>query len=738
MSKIIHFDWVLGFSDNAEVSPERYFPAHVPGAVQKDVAADMKLKPFYVGTEFKKLKFCEDKFWHYKTELSFVTETNEIALLHFDGIDYSCSVYINGEYIASHTGMFSQFEIDVTNYSGKKNTLEVVILPVPKCIKNDTRDEARESCKSDACYGWDWHPRLISSGLWGDAFLEIGDGHRFKEAEIKYRLDDLCNNALIRFSGIANGDRISVTLSGNGKAYGAFDFPVLSDNTFSCSVNLDDIGLWYPTGYGEQPVYTFKALLYDNTGHHCDTYIRKIGFRRSKLVMNEGSWNKPDTFPKSRSDAPAQLEINGIKVFAKGSNWVNAEVFPSDMSEEKYRELLTLVKNANMNILRVWGGGFVNKESFFDLCDEMGIMVWQEFPLACNEYPDKDSYLDILEQEATAIVKRLRTHPCVVLWCGGNELFNNWSGMTDQHHALRLLNSICYKEDRFTPFIATSPLMGMSHGHYTSFDKSENKETIEMFRNAQSTAYTEFGTPSLASEKVLRMFASEDDLKSFNAQNDVWREHHAFNAWLDGSWTDLDAVMHFYGDYGDIHDIIKKTQAIQSMNYKACFEEMRRQAPHCAMAINWCLNEPWPTAANNSIISWGNEPKPAYYAIKDALRPTLASLETSKLLFHACEVFRGRVWILNDSPACLTSGRVDVFLTFGEKTHCCGNFFFEGCNARKNIEIGAVSFKIPDNFSGEISVKLTVDGHPEYSSEYLFPCKNLLDVKKSKAQILNF
>ena len=141
-----------------------------------------------------------------------------------------------------------------------------------------------------------------------------------------------------------------------------------------------------------------------------------------------------------------------------------------------------LVRDAHMNILRIWGGGFVNKESFFELCDELGIMVWQEFPLACNEYPDEEHYLSVLKKEATSIVRRLRTHPCAILYCGGNELFNNWSLMTDQHHALRLLNAVCYEEDRCTPFIATSPLNGMGHGSYLNYDETIDEEAAHPLR----------------------------------------------------------------------------------------------------------------------------------------------------------------------------------------------------------------------------------------------------------------
>lgn len=161
-------------------------------------------------------------------------------------------------------------------------------------------------------------------------------------------------------------------------------------------------------------------------------------------------------FPKSRSNPPITLEINGRRIFCKGTNWVNPDIFPGRLTAETYRKLLELAREANMNMLRVWGGGIVNKESFFELCDEMGLMVWQEFSLACNLYPDTPEYLKVLDQESRSINMRLRKHPSVVLWSGGNELFNSWSGMTDQSLPLRMLNANCYEFNPEIPFLMTS------------------------------------------------------------------------------------------------------------------------------------------------------------------------------------------------------------------------------------------------------------------------------------------
>ena len=160
---------------------------------------------------------------------------------------------------------------------------------------------------------------------------------------------------------------------------------------------------------GSPYLYTSTLQLTDQTGKVLQTTTSKTGFRRVRLVMNEGAWDEPAGFPKTRSVPPMQMEINGRKIFCKGTNWVNPEIFPGIITRERYNELLDLAMEANFNILRVWGGGIVNKEAFFELCDEKGILVWQEFPLACNNYEGTPHYLKILEQESRSIIKRLKS-----------------------------------------------------------------------------------------------------------------------------------------------------------------------------------------------------------------------------------------------------------------------------------------------------------------------------------------
>lgn len=719
----VYLNWQLGCSAERDVHPAEFFPAVVPGAAQADYARAKGWPDMNYGVNCKAYKQLEDMWWLYTAPLDFTLAEGQIATMVFTAIDYAYEIRVGGQILHRGEGMFSPIRLDVTPFAGKRETLEVLIYPAPKCDDSDCRDQARKSAKACASYGWDWHPRLISAGLWDEAYLEMQDNHGIAALDASYRLrDDLsaCDiDVTVALHGI--GDVAVQLLDGDAVVAEAQAAAASGEQNFRLSVA--EPKLWYPVGYGDQHRYTLRACTLRD-GAAVEQVTRTIGFRRSRMVMNDGAWDEPSQFPKSRSDAPATLEINGRRIFAKGSNWVNARIFPGEMTADHYRTLLTQVRDANMNILRIWGGGPVNKECFFDICDELGIMVWQEFPLACNEYPDEDGYLSVLKQDATAIVKRLRTHPSLVLWCGGNELFNAWSGMTEQHHALRLLDTLCYEHDRFTPFIMTSPLNGMGHGHYLNYDETTGREFITDLVHSQNTAYTEFGAPGMADIDYLRKIMSEEDLNDCRAENEVWLTHHGFKAWFPETWVRKAEANYYFGGFDGMEDLCGKTRFIQAMGYRSLFEEMRKQWPHCSMALNWCFNEPWPTVANNSLLSWPDVPKPAYYAVQKALRPQIASLRVEKHLWWDGETFRAEVWMLNDAVEALPAGRVTVSCALGDGEYTrWGTLDFSTLSAQTNRCCGELILPLPVGFAGKIRVRLAVEGHGEMDSEYTYLCR---------------
>jgi len=484
-------------------------------------------------------------------------------------------------------------------------------------------------------------------------------------------------------------------------------------------------------------MYTARVVVYGKDGVVNDLRDVRTGFRVSKLVMHDGAWDHPDKMPKGRSDSPALMWINGREIFCKGSNWIPPDIFYGTVGEDKYRKLLTLAKDANFNMIRVWGGGNVNKDVFYDICDELGLMVWQEFPLACNNYPDEDAYLKVLDAESVSIIKRIKKHPCLVLWCGGNELFNKWSGMTEQSFALRILNRNCYELDRFTPFISTSPLDGMAHGSYVFYDMETGEDIIELINRSDNTAYPEFACPSLAREEILAEIIPENERDSY-FESDSWVSHHAFDAFTPTAWAMPEVIEHYFGKSDSLSLMIEHSRLLQAEGLKAIYEEARRKQPKTSMALNWCLDESWPVAAGTSIIDWKLEPKPAYYSVKQSLRTVLLSLRFKKFMWSPDENIEAEVWLINDSSEDIDPGEIRV--SIGQ----IGTVLLYRSLAERSgkklpaVRIGTIGIGAGEFGEGIVLVKVTSDKHPEINSEYkvmIASVKIPKKMRKSKANL---
>ncbi len=728
MHRRLQLDWSVGYCTDPGTAAEKRVPAMVPGAVQLDWARAEGWGDYNYADNYKNYAWMEDVCWSYVAKLRFPElKADERLIFVCGGVDYRFLVKLRGEIIHEQEGMFTPFEIDLTQRAANGDELEILIFPAPKRKGAPRgRKEADQSCKPAVSYGWDWHPRLVPLGIWDDTYLEIRPACHIKDCEVLYSLDENLQQALVT---------ADIALSGKGEAKIQWEFYDRNENPvfrrdYPCEycgdnnvIHMEEVvkkpRLWWPNGQGEPVLYRSVIRLVDNNGNLLDQKVSRVGFRRVRLVMHPGAWDYPEESPKTRSRPPITLEINGRQIFCKGSNWVNPEIFPGIITEETYRPLIELAREANMNIFRCWGGAIVNKDAFFDLCDEMGIMVWQEFPLSCNNYVGTPEYLKILDQESRSIIRRLRSHACVVIWCGGNELFNSWSGMTDQSPALRLLNRNCYDMDPERPFLMTSPLMGMGHGYYR-FRYPDGRDVFQAMPREGFTAYTEFGVPSPSDAEYLKNFIPEEELFP-PRPGTSWEEHHAFNAWESPDWLALDVIEHYFGKTDSLELLVERGQWIQAEGLRFIFEEARRQKPVCSMALNWCYNEPWPTAANNSIISWRTRPKPAYYTVKAACRPVLASARIAKFVWEEGELFSAELWILNDSPECVPAGRVKAILRMGEKEILLLEWDYPEIAANTNLPGPVVRCYLPHGETDRIKLVLRVDGHPEMDSEYILP-----------------
>ena len=704
--------WEVGRSAHADQSPSEFVPAQVPGAVQLDWARAHGWPAYWVADHFKAYQGLEDWFWLYRTRLAFPTLNGDERLFFVcGGVDYRFRVLLNGAVVHEQEGMFTPFELDLSERCKSGDLLEVLVFPAPKAEHEpEGRAQARLSNKPPVSYGWDWHPRLIPLGIWQETGLEIRPRVHVLSVDVHYQLNAEFSEARLN---------VLTTTSDPSAAHVSFRLidpdGKLVIQSQTPEIVLSAPRLWWPAGEGKPELYTLEVSVNGVLAH-----AQKVGFRRVRLVMREGAWQEPAGFPKSRSEPPITLEVNGRVLFARGSNWVCPEIFPGKITADTYRPLLELARAAHFNLLRTWGGAIINKESFYEICDELGLLVWTEFHLACNLYDGEGEYLRVLDQESRSIIQRVRQHPSLALWCGGNELFNAWSGMTDQSLALRLLNKNCYELDRDTPFIASAPLGGMGHGDYRFRDET-GREVFQIFAEARNTAYSEFGCPGPSSVDYLKSFMPEAELFPPRPAT-VWETHHGLGAWeMDpGTWLCESTIEHYFGPSRTLEELVARGQLMQSVGYQFIFEEARRQKPVCAMALNWCFNEPWPSAANNNLISWPHQPKPAYYAVQAACRPALSSARVGKFSWRSGELFEAEIWILSDLPRGLDGGLVLIELEWDGGRLSLASFEFAGLAPNRNFQGPTARCLVPDMMAETFKLNLRVVGRPELDSSYTF------------------
>ncbi len=739
-------DWRLARSENGDTSGSDWIPASVPGAVQLDWARAHGLPPYQEGNNIRQWQGLESYHWIYRTtlpgNLPALTDNQRLFLV-LEGIDYACEVRIDGQPVHRQEGLQTPVHLDLTSYARSRQTnpaeIDIHIFPAPMArpVPVD-RSQADRSCKPAVAYGWDFHPRLIPLGLWRDAYFEIRPNlHFFKNPEIHYTLNDSCNHVHGRL--VAKiflppspppppGHAIRWHLRNpDGVILFSAQTPVPAQGNV-CEIpfafDLPPQMLWWPHDQGQPVLHTSEVELFApavaGNAHDApilDSDSSRIGFRKTRLIMAPGEWNQPTQFPKSRSRPPITIEINGRPIFAKGSNWVCPDIFPGQITRERIDTLLGHARDANFNILRAWGGATAPHDWFYERCDELGIMVWQEFPLACNAYPDDDAYLAVLDQESRNLITRLRNHPSLILWCGGNELFNSWSRMTDQSLPLRLLNRNCYELDPSRPFLPTAPLEGMGHGHYLFRDPGNGEEAWAAFQRSACTAYSEFGCPAPAPLAVLNKILPEPE-RWPPRPGTAWETHHAFGAWIQQSWLCMDAVKHYWGACDTLEKLVERGQLLQSAGLQGLFEEARRQKPVASMALNWCFCEPWPCAANTSLIAWPCEPKPALAAVTASCRTTLASARIRKFAWEPGERFDPELWLLHDGPCPHPSVTMRARLVLNGITHTLITWETGPILPNQNVIGPRVQFILPEFEAGLFTFNLDVETKPSWGTSY--------------------
>ena len=711
----LEIHWEVGPVEE-EGECRRFVPATVPGSVQRDWARGEGWDDVEWLGNAGDYNWMEASRWRYRATLpARPTPPGRRAVLVLEGVDYEAEVRVGGEVVARRRGMLRPIEVELEALDGQ--VVEVTVEPAPLAERpGPPRRQAAGAVKPAVSYGWDFHPRLIPLGLWRPAYVELRPTPALADAEVSYALTDDLSSAEVTLTltlDAAPPEPVEArwTLADDRGE-------TVHDETWRIEGAAETRGfrlpaprLWWPNGHGGQPLYASRVTVGG------EAIEGRVGFRRVRLVMHEGAWDRPaaEEWPKTRSDPPMTLEVNGRRVFAKGGNFVSPRIFPGELTRDVYAPLLNLARDSHFNLLRCWGGAVPPTCDFYDLCDELGLMVWQEFPLACNRYDESRAYLDTLDLDSKRLIIKRRRHASLALWCGGNELFNSWSGMTDQHPALRLLARNCYDLDPRTPFYPTMPVGGVGHGCYL-FRLRDGRTVFDYFPAGDCTAYTEFGVPGPAPRETIDRVIPENERFPPRLGTE-WERRHAFRSWdsvPESSWMEIETVRHFFGEPRDLGDLLDKLNWLQCEGLRFCFEEARRQRPRCSMALNWCFNEPWPTAANNSVVAWPDRPKPALAAVASACRPALASARVPRFDWRAGEAARLDLYVLNDGPADDAPLRVEVAFDGGEPA----TWDVPPRRENANVVGPSVDLIVPDGPPGELWLRLRCPGQPEFDNAY--------------------
>lgn len=619
------------FRDASAKSPA-WLPATVPGCVHTDLLAAGKMPDPFHGTNELDLQWIEERDWEYRAEFTVAATLlrEERVELCADGLDTVATVTLNGKKIGASDNMFIAHRWDVKRHlRAGKNEIVVRFRSAMDYIRkardftpphayNDPVGGCVRIRKEQCQFGWDWGPRLVTAGIWRDLRLEAGPAPRLAHVRVEQRHhknSEIFITLTPEIQGPADGVTYWVTLSLSGWT------GVESDElTFA----VPDPQLWWPAGQGEQPLYELTVTARDAAGRDLGTITKRIGLRTIVLDRQPDQWGESFRFV-----------VNGRPIFIKGANWIPADSFVTRLDRARYERDLRSAVLAHMNCMRVWGGGIYESEDFYDLCDELGLLVWQDFLFGCDLYPSDDAFLASVRIEAEQNVARLHHRACLMLWCGNNELVQLNGAALRADPALKagyeklfhdLLPSVVAAQDGVTPYWPSSEWRGTFENGHELGEKSGDTHYWDVWharkpvKDYEKWAFrfcSEFGMQSYSSSQTNRTFAPADA----NVFGAVMENHQKNRG---GNQVILDYVSRRYRFPKSQDDLIYLSQLNQAYCMQVGVEHYRRLAPRCMGAIYWQLNDCWPVASWASIEYTGRW-KALHYAARRFNAPALVS-----------------------------------------------------------------------------------------------------------------
>jgi beta-mannosidase len=616
---------------------EHWLPAQVPGDVHLDLLRNKIIADPYFRDNEAKLQWIEDANWSYQTTFDVTPEM--LRRIHvdlvFDGLDTTAHVTLNGDKILDANNMFRQWRVDGKRHLHPGNNSLRVDFDAPAKVASALAgaDKTHELTgipdkaylrKAAYEYGWDWGPRFVTNGIWKPVYLEAWDKVRIADVHIS-QTDVSSSAAHLSVSvsmqaGTGGDTELRLSYGAVGAQISKLEKVTLhaGENTVALPVDIDHPSLWYPAGYGGQSMYSFNVSVATD-GKQQDEKTVRTGLRSVQLRREQDQWG--------RSFA---LVVNGIPIFAKGADVIPFDSFPNRVTLDRYRSILGSARDANMNMIRLWGGGYYESEDFYNLCDELGLMVWQDFMFASSWYPGDYDWKHNVEVEATYQVDRLRNHPSVTLWSGNNEVESVLYAFLGKQSAdgklqiwknylttfSGILPNVVEREDPEVPYWPSSP----SADYEETFDAFQSGDSHdwsiwhgrEPFKNYEkhfARFNSEYGFQSFPELRTVESFTTPEDRA--NIFTPVMLAHQKNN---EGNSIIHEYLLRDYSEPKDFASFLYVSQVLQAEGVKVGAEHMRRSRPRIMGSLFWQLNDCWPVASWSSIDYYGRWKALQYYA----------------------------------------------------------------------------------------------------------------------------
>ena len=638
----------------SQAGTELWRPAQVPGTVHQDLINHKQLPDPFYGINEQKIQWVENEDWEYRTAFIVTPEQlkRDDAQLVFEGLDTYADVYLNGALLLKADNMFVGYTIPVKSQLRiGENLLHIYFhSPIRQTLPqynsngfnypadNDHHDKHLSifSRKAPYSYGWDWGIRMVTSGIWRPVTIRFYDAASISDYHIKQlaltdQLANLSNE--LEINNILPRPlqaEVRINTSFEGSAEKSISQAITLQpgiNHVSIPSEVASPVRWMPNGWGKPALYDFSAQIIVEDKVVAEQSHR-IGLRTVRLV-NE----------KDKDGESFYFEVNGVPMFAKGANYIPQDALLTNVTTERYQTLFRDIREANMNVIRVWGGGTYEDDRFYDLADENGILVWQDFMFACTPYPSDPTFLKRVEAEACYNIRRLRNHASLAMWCGNNEILEAlkyWGfdknfppeiyqemfrGYDKLFHQLLPAKVKELDADRF--YIHSSPYFanwgrpeswGIGDSH--NWEVWYGQKTFESLDTDLPRFMSEFGFQSFPEMKTISTFAAPED---YQIESEVMNAHQksSIGNALICTYMERDYIIP-----EKFKDFVYVGLVLQGQGMRHGLEAHRRNRPYCMGTLYWQLNDSWPVVSWSSIDYYGNW-KALHYQAKRAFAPIL-------------------------------------------------------------------------------------------------------------------